>query len=838
MPRYFLPLIFLLGLGALTTWLLLPPEEEHVHNTPQDQEQAEPSEKGMGATPIAPAPTETAPAVVREAKEDLPISAGVAEGMVITVLGQPGDKALPNMDVYVQEIQPQDNLDLFQEQAPNWSSMSLGLRIGAKRYRSNAQGKVTVPMLKHGGSVYTMGDGLLGFNPAVPPGLSGTVVHVYASPQLKVLVQDQNQRAVSNALVLLRIEDSDSVWGSRKTNGQGRCSMEYPNAVLKFMDQEDRAPEMGLDAAVLGGLPRATPLPFPLEKNTDVVLELPDAARIRVHLTDAQGQPFPRKVDLHVELQERDASSSKSGTMPPLMGFRLGMLAEHFPLEFGAIPGVGLIDIRAITPDRMYSAQTTVAAPSSIDGVLDVPLTITAARPKLQFVVRNEAGQLGKRIKVEAEITNGTKASGSYASYSLQADEEGLMEFTVDPETMAMNPQELQIFLPPRGKHPLRVAILPLPQPFVPGVYHLGDAVLKPAPIQLSGTVTDSQGQPIAMAGIRMNRKPADPNEYWPWVETYDCQSQQDGRFTLRGLNPPGIYRLGTYRSGYRTDVQEIQLAGQEIQITLVDQSQVTATLIVDPEIRHHDLRAKIEYLDAHGEPSTRHPRIGEDFTFSTRIGSTGGAKLTIHCARSDRTLYEAPLPGISESGADHAFGDIDLRGKIHAYHFSVRAESGQDLEDVYLQFADGESAQSSDPEFYVLSPLSREEVLVGAREYRATQVTLQPGKERVVVKPGITIEVVVADFAGVSQAERSQVHLRLLRNGKYLTEHVLNFDSSGHATVTVSNPGQYVHEWHRSSLENDLSSLGYALAGEETPGGPTIEVQDLPGQVFHLSAP
>ena len=839
MPRYLLPLIFLLGLAALTTWLLLPPGEEPVHATPQDQEQAGHADKEMAATPIAPAPTDTAPALAREEQEELPISAAVAEGMVVTVLGQPGDKPMPNMDVYVQETQSPEEIQFFQEHAPNWSSMNQGLRIGSKRYRSNAQGQVTIPMFERGGSVYAIGEGLLGFNPLVPSELSGTVILVYANPRLNVVVQDQQQRPVSRALVLLRSEDGDTVWGSRLSDSQGRCTLEYPNAVLIFIEQENQAPELGLDVAVLGGLPRATPLPLPLETDTDVVLQLPEASRIRVHLTDAKGNPFPRKVDLHIALQEPNVSDSSPGLLSPLISFQLGMLAEHFPLEFGALPGVGMIEIRAETPDRVYSATATIAAPTAAGQVLDVPLQITAARPKLQFVVRNEAGQLGKRIKIQAHLANATHADDFRENHHTQADEEGFVELTIDPDTMVLNPRELQVFLPPRGKHPLRLAVLPLPQPFVPGVHHLGDAVLKPAPIQLSGFVSDSQGQPIAMAGIRLYRQPADPKERWPWVDTFNCQSQQDGSFALRGMNPPGVYRIETYRSGYRTDVQEIQLAGQEMQITLPHQTQVSATLIVDPGIRHHDLRAKVEYLDAHGAKANRYPRIGEDFTFSTRIGSIGDAKLIISCARSDRELHVASMPNLAAGGSDYAFGDIDLRGKIHTYEIAVGGESGQKIEDVYLLFSDGATARSADADFHFLSPFSSEEVLVGASQYRTTKVTLQPGKESVLVQPGITIDIVVTQFAGTPQAERSRVHLRLLKDGKFLTRQLLNFDTSGRATVTVSDAGQYVHEWqevHRGNGETGLVML--AAEADGNAGGPSIEVQDLPGQVFHLSAP
>lgn len=839
MPRYLLPLIFLLGLGALTTWLLLPPGEEPGHNTPQEQEQAEPSEGEEAISPLIPALTDTAPAVAREEQEELPISAAVAEGMVVTVLEQPGDRPMPNMDVFVQEMDSPNDISQMQELAPNWSSIAQSLPIGSKRYRSNAQGKVTVPMLKRGGSVYARGNGVLGFNPMVPSGLSGTVVHVYASPRLNVLVQDNRQRAVANALVLLRSEDGDSVWGSRISNAQGRCSLEYPNAVLNFMEQENQAPQLGLDVAVLGGLPRATSLPRPIEEDTEVVLEYPEAARIRVHLTDAEGKPFPRKVELHFTLLEPNASPPGPGLLAPLIRFQLGMLTEHFPLEVGALPGVGMIEIRAETPDRVYSAKAIVAAPSAIGEVLDVPLQITAARPKLQFVVRNEAGKLGKHIKVQAHLADAAHAGEMRESHHVQANEEGFVELTINSDSMALGPRELQVFLPPRGRHPLRLAVLPLPQPFVPGVYHLGDAVLKPAPIQLSGLVSDSHGQPISMAGIRLYRQPADPKERWTWVDTFDCQSQNDGSFALRGMFAPGLYRLETYRSGYRTDVQEIQLAGQEIQITLAEQTQVSATLMVDSGIRHHDLRAKLEYLDAHGNLSSRHPRIGDDFSFSTRIGAIGDAKLIISCSRSNRELHVASMPNLAAGGGDYAFGDIDLRGKILSYELAVRGESGQDIEDVYLRFSDGATARSADADFRFLSPYSSEDVLVGANEYRTTKVTLQPGKESVVVQPGITIDIVVSEFAGVAKSERSRVHLRLLKDGKFLTRHLLNFDASGRATVTVSDSGQYVHEWqevHHGNGESGLVVMATELDGSAR--GPSIEIEDLPGQVFHLSAP
>jgi len=839
MPRYLLPLLFLLGLGALTTWLLLSPGGEPRQTTPQERELVEPFEPDMAMAPELSGIPDSVPSIAREVEEELPISAAVAEGMEVTVLGQPGDKPMPNMDVYVQELRPLEDADYFQSHAFNWTSLSQGLRVGATRYRSNAQGKVRVPMFERGGSVYAVGNRLLGFNPMVPAGLSGTVVHVYANPKLNVQVQDHQQRPVPNALVLLRVEDSESVWSTRLSDSQGRCTMDYPNALFLFMEQEDREPISGLDVAVLGGLPRATRLPPQVEKDQHIVVQMPNASRIRVHLTDAQGNPFPRKVELHIALQEPNVSAPSPDRLSPLTGFRLGMLAEHFPLEFGALPGVGMIDIRAETPDQVYAASATVAAPFAGGEVIDVPLQITAARPKLQFVVRNEAGQLGKRIKVQAHLANITHAEGVRGSYHMQANEEGLVEFTVDSEAMALGPRELQVFLPPRGKHPLRLAVLPLPQPFVPGVHHLGDAVLQPAPIQLSGSVVDSQGQPIAMAGIRLYRQPKDPNAQWTWVETYDCQSQRDGTFALRGIYPPGVYRLETYRSGYRTDVQEVQLAGQEIRITLASQVQVSATLIVDPEVRHHDLRARLEYLDAHGSPSTRHPRIAEDFTFSTRIGSIGDAKLKISCARSDRALYVASMPSLSANGGDYAFGDIDLRGKIYSYALSVRGASGEVIEDVYLRFSDGATARSTDPDFQVLSPNSSEELLVGAREYRTTKVTLQPGAESVVVQPGITIEIVVAEFAGVAAAELRRVHLRLLHDGQYLTKQLLQFDSRGHATVTVSDPGRYVHEWQevlRGNGETGLVML--ASESEGSAAGPSIEVQDLPGQVFHLSAP
>lgn len=837
MPRYFVPLLWLLGLGALAVWLLLPPAKNSQSPPPLAQQAAAAETPPQQATPPAAPPTAEVPELTRQINEELPITPPVAEGMLVTVLHQGSEQPAANIDVYIQDIDLASDEEVLQEQAASWAPIERALTVLAKRYRTDASGKVRVPLLKRTGGVYVVGDQLLGMNPSVPANLSGCVIHVYPNPTLSVRVIDREGAVVPRALVIMRKDVSENVWSSRRTDSNGRCTVEYPMAIFAFMEMEEQLDPLGLDVAVLGGESRATFLPLDRLPEREQVLHMPEASRLRIRVTDAEGNPFPRLVTLSASLQDPMVSPTKEESLRPLTDFSLPMLPEMFPLEIGAVPRAGMVKISASTPDRVFSAETLIAAPSSAKETLEVTLRMTAAGSKLSFVVRNQEGKLGKRVKVEAMVSPRPEKQDRLHSYALQANDEGLVSMTLEEEMAGTMPQALQVVLPPRGKHPLRVATLPLPQPFVPGEFFLGDAVLLPAPVQLRGTVTDYQGKPIAMAGFNLRQQPTNPEDYWSMVQTYDCTTDAQGRFEMRGVNPPGIYRLETYRSGYRSDVQELRLAGQELSISLANNLKVTASILVDDHISSHDLKARLEYRSPNGSSSRRYARIAKDFSFSTEIAAGDSVRLLLLCARTDQEVYAQELTALPPAGGDYPVGEIDLRGKLMRYEVSVHQENGQGIEDVSLQFADGHSASISVDSFSMLSSKTSEDVAILANEYRSTQVTLRPGQQDVTLQPGIRVEIIVPEFAGTRKNERPQLTLRLQQGESFLTRSFVALDDSGRGHVTLSDPGTYAIFWQNIPQRGGGNGAVMIAVPERAEHG-AILVKDLAGQSFQISPP
>jgi hypothetical protein len=287
-------------------------------------------------------------------------------------------------------------------------------------------------------------------------------------------------------------------------------------------------------------------LPFPqvLERRIDparppgepVVFTLPSTGEVVAEILGADRAPVPDGTEVQLELvwpgEPRELSafsevrriSMDTSTGQGRARFRRVPLGAEVALAIGAPGGGGTSDAYFPGPGRAGE-------------VVERTIVLQLEHPLLEFRALDLGGDPLGGIALELELHESRSFLGT-PRWSGRSEEDG--RFTVELRG-EFEPGDTRILVV-RGRGGEIGARLELSQGFEPGLVPMGDLVLGPAPVLVSGRVEDSAGDPVFGARVTVKTpfnetQGRDGGRVTGWrASGLEATSGADGTFSIEGL--------------------------------------------------------------------------------------------------------------------------------------------------------------------------------------------------------------------------------------------------------------------------------------------------------------
>jgi len=835
MPRYLLPLAILLASGLLMALLWWP--DAAASNGPPAVQQTS-ADAGAGTTDAqAPPPPfgareKAAPTVpmTREELTESPIAAPVQEGMVISVLDWQ-ENPVPHADVWIRDLPLPEVLQVLQDYPLPWRPFLDHLRLSATRYRTGADGKVTVPYTMHHATVLAESLDMIGFLNEAVNHISGAVVHIWPVEEFPVLVRDQEGSPVADALVILRRLKDPKPLAYRRTDRRGMATFDMPSALRM---QDAFSTDLAVDLGLFGGPSQRIDLPFGVAPEAQNILIMPDTGMLQVQITEADGEPLQQMVQLTVDLL--DGNADGKAYWPPSEHWDLPITPEMLPFLLPVGSFGGSIKVAAASSDGLRHAKAIEMLPSGVGNTRGIYLRLETDRTQVVFRLRNEAGKIGKRVLAHLGIREAAAAGKVVDLYENRADQEGRITVDLGYDRLAKSPLFLVVMMPARGKQELRLIELPLPQPLLPGIHDLGDATLAPAPILLEGDVVDHEGRGVQGAMLELSRQDPTAHDGWNRETLWTTSTDREGHFRLRGIASGGRFRVKVQASGFGVIVRKANMGDRRAQFAMVQDQIIQGQVLADSGILARDLRLGLSFPLPGGESSSRvrrTVRLEQDFSFHFRAAPTEGAILSVFADDSGEALWEQHLLELPRDGSEVSIGDIDLRGRLHLYKIQLATDDGANLFGATVILPGGRLIHPDGSPMRLLMRPDRIHVRLSATGYLAEESDLLPGDNRVSLERGREVTLLVPDLAGLPVAKRPTLHLAEIYRDMSDRQFPVKLDEMGMATLYLNGPAIYRVQWR-----NPVDSRGTLVMVLGDDEGGTIEVSEAPVQSIHLNLP
>ena len=192
----------------------------------------------------------------------------------------------------------------------------------------------------------------------------------------------------------------------------------------------------------------------------------------------------------------------------------------------------------------------------------------------------------------------------------------------------------------------------------------------------LSGTLHDTEGAPVSIALLWLERPGPPPNDWGPGEMRWSELTDADGYFEFRGM-PPGRWRLAAQKSGFASAVAWIELSADQpsvYQDLILEAASPFTFRVVEPEGQvPSEVYATLTDRDDR-TVSSEMLRPNESGRFVLDRAPAGSWRLWIRSGHSGTRSFEVEIPGHPEQPWKlPATGRIRLSGHEDPQVLSVR---------------------------------------------------------------------------------------------------------------------------------------------------------------------
>lgn len=713
-------------------------------------------------------------------------------------------------------------------------------------YFADQNGQVRIPL--HGHVVRLTGSTPTLFNDEPFDATDHDKMNLLLWPDKSIAVHvvDQQANPVEGIRVSLRQVDTQyDYWvPSSITDADGMAFIRITEEKISISADEDFA--IVLD--VLASPAVAIPIELDNLPTQPVQIVKPATGQLEFLLVDENGSPSQGL--FQVTLRSRGKNSTTSGGHDP----QEASFFDHTLQELNSngivrFPFVDLnLKVRANIdiPQHRNPESSEILGPTVDGQTITITKDISANYFQVSGRLLNEQGEVEAFLELDTELYSPRGTSLGSSNLFAATDGEGRFKVSLRGTKFGSRYGALALVLQGAVRKPRRLVEIDLSDFDGPGTFDVGDLVLSPEPVVVSGQVVDSSGSPVTGVTLHLEEASysvdAPEGKYWKKVTGIGGRTDDQGKFSLRSRFDQGEFRIVTRHGNLKAPPCEFRRNQTDVIIRMRKKITVTVGVFLDDHISYDDLEVQIEYADdstESGFSSQKSHGISrgpvEDYV-RYRVPNIyeGIGTLRISTKYLDVEVYS--LDGLTLQAEKYFchLEDIDLRGQLTSASISIVDEEGKPLDSSWIKMASVDfplrvGAEARD----LIVPHQGLDFEAGAIGYRAKFMSNVTGVCQVVLTKGLPIR--VQSEYGDLLPEGWSAFAVFYTGDKSLTSVALGMQSnlvSKDEIAFVPSPGQYKVEIYIQNEQGFPLNIDFGPAGD-----PEIQVADAEAlQTFTLA--
>ena len=481
-----------------------------------------------------------------------------------------------------------------------------------------------------------------------------------------------------------------------------------------------------------------------------ITLVLPGTASVIVKVSAEDGEPFTGagtiRLGISSEGEARDVSPFRAQERR-----RLERAIENGGACFEFVEPGRELEI-GVTRDRSpMETRDWVAGPASFGETRTFEVRLGAHHPvaKLRVVDDERNPVLDEHLAVSLR---GESSSTGSRELKSTTDEAGFLHLDLALDWHEAAEREIVVF---RGSASApdalgRVAVY---RALDDGLNDLGTVVLGAPPVLLRGQVVHAGGAPVSGAALTVERRvPFNPP--WRLLSRLREETDDDGRFELRGAPQGDRFRLGVFAKGSGAYRREFQ-PGEDVLIELADEGFLSGTVLLDPDVDGRKVTLTLAGEAAElMKYSERDVVVGTDHAF--RFSRLPAGVYDVHVAIDRQTGGILEIDGITVTAGvdrrDPRLDPLDLRGKLHRHEVTLLGPAEDAALEGQVRFTPtGEETPSeyywvSRNRFAIHSLSPRLDLELSVAGYVPQALADVSGEIKVELEPAHEVQLVLAD--------------------------------------------------------------------------------------------
>ena len=455
---------------------------------------------------------------------------------------------------------------------------------------------------------------------------------------------------------------------------------------------------------------------------------------------------------------------------------------------------------------------------------------------------------------------------------SLRTDDEGHFRVRVRSQPEAAIACEVYVQASATDESPALAADVDTPFPLLRGEVLLGDLVLRSLPLIASGVVVDTAGEPVYWATIDLAKKRyyQEPRFVWDWVPEVRVQTDEDGRFEMRGNLDSGEYGLNVMGLDYiYTGIQELAPGTKDLRLVLTREGSLVGSVVLPDRVPASWFRVEVRSEGRDPDYDPAKPMQGRSSSVVEALGGflvedlwPGLAEVQLRLPWEPEPLLRVENVLIEEGGItrDPRLVDLDLSDWLQLLEITALDASDKPIPFGYVAFypagrpEDGvRRVTLSDGRALIAKHWPAVDLEVVGLGYRTVRLE-GVGKDRsVLMRKGIPVHLELDEGVELPEAEQLRVGLLPADHRDYWSDEIHSkdgaetipwgswvgstypaFDSSRRVTIELPDPGEYEIRWHLEQTLPDGRRIVRSL--RSTLG--EIVVEDSSDPVSFVVAP
>lgn len=483
-----------------------------------------------------------------------------------------------------------------------------------------------------------------------------------------------------------------------------------------------------------------------------VVLTLPATGSVKARVLGEDLEPFEGKARGSLELipegEPREVSPFSGVIRPKIKrSVENGEVVFHH-VELGCEVGFEVRRDNADQGTRVYGDGPLRPGQTAL-----LELQLGADHPVVRFRALDAAGGPLPNVQLKGDVRLRTSFFNNSSDHRLRTDSEGYFVVDLAQDWSEGSTRTLHVTLQ-QGDEPRPTASVDLSRNLDMGLNDLGDLVLEPPPVFVSGRVETESGKVLPQAVLEM-RSRLDDSTIWNDHGDFQHKSEEDGTFEIRGDFTGASFQLAAAIDGYASRWVEFERGRTNLVLVLSAEGSIEGSVLLDegipPEllnVRVQELRGEQEHLDW----DTRQQSLDADLKF--RFGRLlPGLRLVTIRAESQYTelIRIEDVEVVSgEVCRDPRLQQVDLRGRLFYHEIELVGEEPEERlrGDVLFGPAGAEEIDErlwlSGKMVKIISQAPEVDVIIQASGYRQEELWGFRGKAEVRLSKGLAVTLVL----------------------------------------------------------------------------------------------